>query len=130
MGARILVIEDNAANMALMRYLLEARNHLVLEAGSGEDGLRMAQTEGPDLVLCDIQLPGMDGMAVARHLKSDSEYKPIPVLAVTAYAMKGDRERILDAGFDGYFSKPIEPETFALEIEKFLGGNSTARGPE
>ena len=120
MGARILIIEDNPANMELIRCLLEARGHRVIAAETGEAGLRLADAERPDLILCDIQLPGMDGTAVSRRLKQSPDLKQVPVLAVTAFAMKGDRERILGAGFDGYFSKPIEPETFAADVERFL----------
>lgn len=117
--ARVLIIEDNPANLKLMVYLLRAFGHVPLEAPDGETGLRWA-TEHPDLILCDVQLPGMSGEEVARYLRSHPEYRNIPLVAVTALAMVGDRERIMAAGFDGYLAKPIDPETFIGQIEAFL----------
>jgi two-component system cell cycle response regulator len=128
--ARVLVIEDNAVNLELMRYLLRAFGHTVLEATDGQKGFDALRRELPDLVVCDIQLPGIDGYEVARRAKSDRALKRIPLIAVTALAMVGDREKILAAGFDGYISKPIAPETFANEIGAVLGlqpGTPTAR---
>lgn len=120
MSARILVIEDNPANMELMVYLLNAFGHILIQAYNGEEGLEAARRELPDLVLCDIHLPKMDGYGVLQQLKSETNLRHIPMIAVTALAMVGDREKLLDAGFDGYIGKPIEPETFVGQVEKFL----------
>ena len=118
--ARILIIEDNAANMQLMVYLLNAFGHTVLEAMNGEIGLATTRQALPDLVLCDLQMPGMDGYEVARRFKLDPHLVAIPLIAVTAYAMVGDRDKVLSAGFDGYIPKPINPELFVGEVEEFL----------
>lgn len=120
MSARILVIEDNPTNLDLMTYVLEAIGHTVLAAATGEDGIRLALEERPDLVLCDIQLPDRDGMEVARLLRRDPRLGGVPFVAVTALAMVGDRERILGSGFDGYIAKPIEPEHFIPALNGFL----------
>lgn len=120
MKARILLIEDNEQNRYLARFLLEQGGHEVLQAETGPLGLEMAANARPDLILLDIQLPGMDGHAVARNLKSNVELQSIPVVAVTSYAMAGDREKCLEAGAEGYIEKPINPETFLAEIEAFL----------
>jgi len=120
MATQILVIEDNPANLDLMSYLLTAFGYEVATATNGSDGLAMARRKRPSLILCDIQLPGMDGYAIVKQLKGDVELQTCPVLAVTAFAMAGDRERIHGAGFDGYVSKPISPETFTQQIEAFI----------
>ena len=120
MTARILIIEDNAQNRYLATFLLEQRGHTVLQAETGPDGLRLAATDAPDLILLDIQLPGMDGYDVARQLKSDPRLSGIPIVAVTSYAMVGDRERCLEAGASGYMEKPINPESFVDDVERFL----------
>jgi two-component system cell cycle response regulator len=117
--ARILIIEDNVANLKLMSYLLRMFGHTPLEAPDGQSGLEQA-AELPDLILCDIQLPDMSGAEVARYLRSHPRYRQIPLIAVTAFAMVGDEERILSAGFDGYLSKPINPEFFVGQVEGFL----------
>lgn len=116
--ARILIIEDNGANMELMAYLLRAFGHMVQEAMEGEAGLKLAHHGAFDLILCDLQMPGMDGYEVVRKMKMNMP--ALPVVAVTAYAMVGDRDKVLAAGFDGYIPKPINPETFVSEIEVFL----------
>lgn len=121
MGARILIIEDNAGNLDLMTYILTAFGHEVTVAEDGTRGIAAAAATRPELIICDIQLPDMDGFTVALRLRSDPSVGSIPLIAVTALAMMGDRERVLAAGFDGYFSKPIDPETFVSEIEAFLG---------
>lgn len=120
MLARILVIEDNAPNLELMTYLITAFGHMPLTAANGVAGLEVARRERPDLIVCDIQLPGMDGYEVARHLKSDPQLLSVPLVAVTAYAMVGDREKVLAAGFDGYIPKPIAPGGFVHQLEGFL----------
>lgn len=118
--ARILVIEDHAVNLALMTYLLQAYRHEVIGAVDGEHGLALARQAVPDLVLLDIELPGMNGIDVARALREDARTAHVPLLAVTASAMRGDRERLLSMGFDGYASKPIDPKTFPDWIDGFL----------
>ena len=120
MATRILVIEDNAANMELVRYVLEAFGYVVVPAADGESGLELARAAPPDLVICDMQLPGIDGIEVAKRLKAQPAMARVPLIAVTAYAMVGDRERVLAAGFDGYISKPLDPQTFVPQIAAFL----------
>jgi CheY-like chemotaxis protein len=120
-SARILIIEDNPANLELMRYLLRAHGHTVLSAEDGASGIEIARKECPELILCDVQLPKLDGYGVIRDLKGDPAYRHIPLIAITAFAMVGDRDRMLSAGFDGYMPKPITPETFVAEVEVFLG---------
>jgi CheY-like chemotaxis protein len=119
-GARILIIEDNPTNMELMAYLLTAFGHTPLCAFDGEVGVQMAREHQPALILCDVHLPKLDGYGVVAALKADPALAAIPVLAVTALAMVGDRERLLGAGFNGYVAKPIEPEQFVGELESFL----------
>lgn len=118
--ARVLVIEDNPANMELMTYLLRAFGHAVLEATDGRQGLRAALESRPELIVCDLQLPLMDGYEVARTLKADPALRTVPLIAVTAYAMVDDRQKALAAGFDGYIPKPISPETFVPQVQSFL----------
>ncbi|MDN2674018.1 EAL domain-containing protein [Janthinobacterium sp. SUN026] len=122
MSARILIIEDNATNMELMVYLLRAFGYTPLAAYDGEEGVRMARSELPDLIICDVHLPKLDGYGVVAELKKDPRLRAIPALAVTALAMVGDRERLLEAGFNGYIGKPIEPDLFVAELESFLPG--------
>lgn len=118
--ARILIIEDNPANMELIDYLLRAFGHITLHATDGEVGVADALRESPDLVLCDIHLPKLDGYGVVRQIRADPRLQNLPMLAITALAMVGDREKLLAAGFDGYFAKPIEPKIFVSQIEAFL----------
>lgn len=120
MKARILLIEDNPQNRYLARFLLEQRGHEILQAETGPEGLDLADELRPDLILLDIQLPGMDGHAVAHALKNNPRLKAIPIVAVTSYAMVGDREKCLAAGAEGYIEKPINPESFVAEVERFL----------
>jgi two-component system cell cycle response regulator len=117
----MLVIEDNPANLELMAYLLTAFGHTPSLASDGEQGLAAAQRELPDLIVCDMQLPRLDGYAVVKQLKAWPDTRAIPVIAVTALAMVGDRDRIIAQGFDGYISKPIVPEIFVAQVENFLG---------
>lgn len=121
--ADILVIEDNPANMQLMVYLLNAFGHTPVEAIDGETGLTLAHRQIPELILCDMQLPGIDGYEVARQIKADPGLAAIPLVAVTAYAMVGDRDKVLAAGFNGYIPKPITPELFIGQVEAFLPPN-------
>jgi len=120
MAARILIIEDNPTNMELMAYLATAFGYDVEVAPDGRMGVDLALQEPPDLIICDIEMPGLNGFDVLRTLREHSNTGSIPVIAVTAYAMVGDRERMLAAGFDGYLSKPIDPETFVKEVEAYL----------
>ena len=113
----ILVIEDNEQNLYLARYLLEARGHRISEARDGPEGIAAAQTAVPDIVLLDIQLPQMDGYAVARVLRMNPAMDAVPIVAVTSYAMNGDRLHALQAGCDFYIEKPINPDTFAGQVE-------------
>ena len=114
--ARILVIEDNAHNMALALFLLQSAGHSVLSANDAEVGVTLARSEKPNLILMDIQLPGMDGLAATALLKEDETTRGIPVIALTALAMKGDEERIRAAGCDGYIAKPMRYRDFLATI--------------
>lgn len=118
--ARVLIVEDNAANLALMGYLVTALGHTVEGCRDGRSGLEAARRQPPDLVLCDIQLPVMSGHELAQALRADPAFRELPMVAVTALAMRGDRENALAAGFNGYLSKPIEPRTFGSQVESFL----------
>lgn len=118
--ARVLVVEDNPASLDLMLYLLEAFGHTPLSARDGLEGIETARREHPDLILCDIQLPGADGIEVCHQLKKDPALKDVPLVAVTAYAMVGDRDKLLAEGFNGYLSKPINPQTFIEEMAPYL----------
>ena len=126
MSARILVVEDNPANLELMTYLLRASGYDVAQATNGLAGWENALNGDYDLVLTDILMPELDGYELARRFKGDARLARTPLIAVTALAMSGDREKILFSGFDGYISKPIEPQKFALQIETFL--NQGKRG--
>jgi len=120
MNKRILLIEDNEQNRYLVTYLLQARGWEVISAEDGPAGLALAAEILPALILLDIQLPGMDGYAVAEALRANPKLDAIPVVAVTSYAMPGDRERSLAAGCNGYLEKPIDPQCFAGQVEHFL----------
>jgi two-component system cell cycle response regulator DivK len=114
--AMILIVEDNTTNMALASFLLKSVGHMVLSASDAEDGLTLARAEHPHLILMDIQLPGMDGLAATAELKGNDETRSIPVIALTALAMKGDEQRIRDAGCDGYIAKPIRYQEFLQTV--------------
>ncbi|HEX3068481.1 MAG TPA: response regulator [Thermoanaerobaculia bacterium] len=119
--ARVLVVEDNDMNMQLVEYLLEEGGYQIVKAASGEDALSIARSGDPvDLILMDIHLPGIDGLSVVREMKTDERTKAIPILALTAHAMRGDRDRFLEAGCDGYISKPIDVKTFLTSIRSYL----------
>lgn len=120
MNRRILLIEDNENNRYLVTFLLQAHGWQVVHALDGPSGLALAARERPALILLDIQLPGMDGYAVARALKADPALAAIPVVAVTSYAMAPDRARAMEAGCDGYIEKPIDPETFVTAVSSHL----------
>jgi two-component system, cell cycle response regulator DivK len=118
--ARVVVVEDNAANMKLATFLLESAGHEVLPASDAESGVALARAEQPNLILMDIQLPGMDGLRATELLKRDDSTRAIPVIALTALAMKGDEERIRAAGCDGYIAKPLAYKEFLSTIAEFL----------
>lgn len=120
MKGKILLIEDNEQNRYLTTFLLEARGYTVVCAPDGSSGIEQAERLLPRLILLDIQLPVMDGYAVARNIRENPLLRGIPIVAVTSYAMTGDREKALEAGCNGYIEKPINPETFVTEIEGFL----------
>ena len=107
-GERVLVVEDNEKNMKLVRDVLQASGYSTFEATTGEEAVERALSQAPALVLMDVQLPGIDGVEALEQLRQDERTSSIPVLALTAQAMSGDRERFLDAGFDGYLSKPVD----------------------
>jgi two-component system, cell cycle response regulator DivK len=113
---KVLVVEDNPANMTLATFLLKSAGHTVLTATDAESGLTLARNEQPDLILMDIQLPGMDGLQATALLKADEATRAIPVIALTALAMKGDEERIRAAGCDGYIAKPLAYREFLATI--------------
>lgn len=122
--ARILIIEDTPLNMELTADILETAGYAVLQAATAEAGLVVARAERPDLILLDIRLPGMDGHGAVRELKTDPATRRIPVLALTAQAMKGDDESARASGFDGYIAKPIDTRTFVDTVAAFLNGDS------
>lgn len=119
-GETILIVEDNPLNMELVRDILEARGYAVLEANTAQEGIEIAQQHKPALVLMDVQLPGMDGLTATRLLRQDSNLSSLCVVALTAHAMKGDEEKVLEAGCNGYISKPIDTRLFPTQIAGFL----------
>ena len=121
MAAKVLIVEDNAANRLLMVDILKVHGYEVLEAKDGQEGIRLARELRPDLILLDMQMPVLDGIEAARILKSDPETRHIKILAFTSFAMKGDRERILAAGVDEYMAKPIDTRQLPLLVRRLLG---------
>jgi CheY-like chemotaxis protein len=120
---KVLVVEDNDMNMQLVEFLLEEGGYDIVKAASGEEALALTRDGAagiPDLILMDIHLPGMDGLSVVREMKTSERTRSIPILALTAHAMRGDKDRFLDAGCDGYISKPIDVKTFIQSIAGFL----------
>ena len=128
MSARILAVDDVSHNLDLMTYLLQASGHEVIAAANGAAAVRLAKEHLPDLIVLDVQLPDFDGFEVLRQLQADASCADIPVIAVTAYAMVGDRDDALAAGFDGYLAKPIDPLTLAAALDAYLP--PTRRGHE
>ena len=120
--AKILIVEDNPANMTLAVFLLESAGHTVVSATDAETGLALARDELPNLILMDIQLPGMDGLEAAALLKRDEATRAIPVIALTALAMKGDEQHIRGAGCDGYIAKPMRYQEFLATVAAQLAG--------
>jgi CheY-like chemotaxis protein len=123
-NSKVLVVEDNLLNLELVSDLLEAGGYQVLQAQSGPDALLIAEAEKPNLILMDIQLPGMDGLEVTRKLKENENTNSISVIALTAHAMRGDEERARDAGCSGYIAKPINTREFIKIISDYIAGES------
>jgi two-component system, cell cycle response regulator DivK len=128
MKKKILVVEDNAANLYLIRFILQKAGYHVIEAVNGEEGLKKAGLELPDLILMDMQLPVMNGYEATAKIKADKKTRNIPVFALTAYAMSGDEEKSLQAGCDAYLKKPVDPENIVQKIETLLEKFSKSGG--
>jgi CheY-like chemotaxis protein len=127
--SKILIAEDNAVNRELLRELLEARGYTVVEACDGQEALRMIEQIHPDILLLDIGMPVLDGFAVMRKIRENPDIATLPVLAVTAYAMQGDEEKIMKSGFNGYLSKPVNARSLAQELERLLGQGEDRNTP-
>ncbi len=119
MKRKILVIEDNEQNLYLVRFILEKKGYKVLAALDGRTGIEMASALKPDIILLGIQLPVMDGHAVAINIRKNPDLSKVPIVAVTSYAMPGDRKKVMDAGCNGYIEKPIDPDIFVTQIERY-----------
>ena len=119
-GESVLIVEDNAKNLKLVRDVLQFHGYATLEAESGEAGIELARAQRPALILMDVQLPGMDGRAATKVLKADTNTRHIPIIALTAFAMKGDQEGLLAEGFDGYLSKPINIKELPKVVESYV----------
>jgi CheY-like chemotaxis protein len=126
---KILIAEDNAVNRELLRELLEIRGYTVEEACDGEEALRMVRQSQPDILLLDIGMPLLDGFAVVSKIRENPRLASLPVVAVTAYAMHGDQEKILSSGFNGYLSKPVNARALAEELERLLGKRENRDAP-
>ena len=120
MNPKVLIIEDNEQNLYLSTFLLEKHGYEVFQARDGREGIELAGQVIPSIILLDIQLPEMDGYTVAKELRNNQKLADVPIVAVTSYAMIGDRERIIAAGCTGYIEKPINPDTFISQIEEYL----------
>ena len=120
MPKTVLIVEDNELNMKLFNDLLEAHGYFTLQTKDGVEALRMARTHRPDLILMDIQLPEVSGLEVTKWLKEDEDLRSIPIIAVTAFAMKGDEQKIRDGGCEAYIAKPISVASFMSTVERFL----------
>lgn len=130
MDKKILVIEDNEQNLYLVKFILEKHGYKVIQARNGQAGIEIARQVSLDLILLDIQLPIMDGYEVARELKKLLGKKRVPIIAVTSYAMLGDREKALESGCTDYITKPINPDTFIDRIRQFLPNHNTVEDGE
>jgi CheY-like chemotaxis protein len=119
-GKNVMVVEDNEKNRKLMRVVLKARGYNVIEAATGEEALIILRNQKPDIILMDIQLPGINGLKLVRQIKGDTLTKDIPIIAVTAYAMKGDEQKFIETGCDAYVSKPINTQELPLIVEKYI----------
>lgn len=120
MKQKILIIEDNLQNMYMLTYLLESNEYKVFQSLNGTDGIAMAKDVIPDAILLDIQLPEMDGYAVARELRKIAVLNDTPIIAVTSYAMTGDKEKAFESGANGYIEKPIDPDIFISQLKEFI----------
>ncbi len=122
MKKTILIIEDNEQNMYMLSYLLEQSNYTIIKAYNGLDGLKLAHENHPEIILIDIQLPDMDGYEICNKLSYNGLPKSTVIIAVTSYAMGGDKEKAIEAGADGYLEKPINPDTFVKQMESIVNG--------
>lgn len=122
---RVLVVEDDVINMKLIKLVLKRHGYEAIEAVTGREGVAKAEAEKPDLILMDVQLPDMDGLEATRRIRKLQFMKKVPIIAITSYAMAGDREKILEAGCNGYFEKPINPLTIMGDIEKIIKGTKS-----
>lgn len=127
---KVLIAEDNAVNRELLRELLEIRGYAVMEACNGEEALDQIAKIQPDILLLDLSMPVLDGFGTIDRIRKNPSFRSLPVLAVTAYAMQGDREKILTSGFDGYLSKPINPTALQQELERVLNKEIVKDVPE
>ena len=121
-GEHILIVEDNPKNLKLMRDVLQFWGYTTLEAATGEAGVELARAQQPALILMDVQLPGMNGREAMQVLKADEHTRHMPIIALTAFAMKGDKENLLAEGFDGYIAKPVDIKEIPKVLEKYLSG--------
>jgi len=119
-GKNVMVVEDNEKNRKLVRVVLKAKGYNIIEAATGEEALNLLKNQKPDIILMDIQLPGIDGLTLIKQIKASVITKDIPIIAVTAYAMKGDEQKILDTGCDAYVSKPINTQELPRIVEKYI----------
>ena len=118
---KIMIVEDNELNMKLFNDLLQAQGYSTVQSSDGKDVINLARQSRPHLIIMDVQLPGVSGIELTRKLKADAELKTIPILAVTAFAMKGDQEKVMDSGCDDYLPKPISIPVFLETVAKYLG---------
>jgi CheY-like chemotaxis protein len=125
--SRVLVIEDNPLNLELVTDLLQAGGHIVWQAQTAEEGLRLARENLPDVILMDLSLPGMDGLAATKALRAEPATERVPIIALTAHAMRGDEETALNAGCDGYLAKPIDTRTFVASVAAFIAAANLRR---
>ena len=127
MAATILVVEDNEKNRRLIKDVLEYHGYRIIEAANGAEGVQIARERKPALILMDIQMPVMDGMSAAKLIRSDPSMKGISMIALTSFAMKGDKERFLEAGFDDYLAKPIDTRKLPEVVKQYLAGRRSER---
>ena len=130
MSTRILVVEDDAPSLELALFLLDCAGYATLSASDGGTGLQLALSAKPDMVLCDVQMPVLSGYSLVDRLRKSAGWRRVPVVAISAFSMRGDRERALEAGFDGYLPKPIVPGTFVQEVESFLDPGQRSSPPD
>ena len=124
---KILIVEDNELNLELISDILKIKGYQIISANNGKDAIRLAKETHPDLILMDIQLPVMDGYEATRRIKSDPEFKAIPIIAVTSFTMKGDKEKVMEAGCDGYIVKPIDIKRLPELVKEYLQKNKKNR---